>query len=430
MPGSEMGATERRLQDFAAGCPFYREEQAQFTLRSEGLSLGNIPNISPPSTRFIKDYDRSLITHDIPRARPLLAHPVAGSGMPLPWKCLEKPDMEEIPKSRTRTHYPPVHPNRPRDMSLTAADIEEALPRKIGRNSEGHARSHWPVDPLSPKYQFLTSEAPPPPPVQESTKRCNLDISDIEKTSSTPRVPVREQYGDPLKCEPEFRSRGGRGMAQRTRLRDGDLEVPQRACLTPRREGPQLSGRSVDPLHPQYRVPLTRDAGTSLHCRWSEERRSAGDAPPQVDYHDVGLIHGSAPQPHVHDNGEPFRSLEVRDVPGATGIPKVGGIPFSMYGPAGNRPLSMSLNSQDIEGAQAGTRPCGPRVRARTSRLAGAAIVADAHTPRGDLAHASTFRPSLDGAETARLQETAASAQTFQHSMDETMMLGKNGRPE
>merc|ERR1712151_359781 len=73
------------------------------------------------------------------------------------------------------------------------------------------------------------------------------------------------------------------------------------------------------------------------------------------------------------------------DVEGAQVMTRVGRLPFSVYGPLGNRPAHPSnLTTADIPGAQASSLKRGPKVPPHSARSTGAAIVASSvATPRG-----------------------------------------------
>mmetsp|Transcript_82209 Transcript_82209/g.129944 ORF Transcript_82209/g.129944 Transcript_82209/m.129944 type:complete len:106 (+) Transcript_82209:972-1289(+) len=86
-----------------------------------------------------------------------------------------------------------------------------------------------------------------------------------------------------------------------------------------------------------------------------------GDAPPTTRCEEVGYIDRSKPQTQIRDNGEVQFNLYTEDLPGAQPMRRVGGLPHHLYGPPGNRPQSTSLQSGDIEGAQADTRLRAPR---------------------------------------------------------------------
>merc|ERR1719210_1957172 len=128
-------------------------------------------------------------------------------------------------------------------------------------------------------------------------------------------VPVRSQYGDTMKCEADFRSAGREqahadavGRMQVLQGQSGTL-TSRRACITPRGEAMQaleVPRRSEDPLDPRYIVHLPTDtAGTSLHCRWTEERQTMGDVPPATEGQVIGRVPGSEPRTLIRDNNEP-----------------------------------------------------------------------------------------------------------------------------
>lgn len=416
-----------RWKDRHKPCPFAIDD-APFAARSTGMSLDVIRPEDVPRGRplYCKDYDRSLITQDIHRAQPVLAHPTSGNAVPMPFSMMTKPELEEPELSKAQTKYPFVHPNRPVDLSLTAADIEEAQPKKTGMNSEGRKRADVMVDPVNPVYGHMASTALPPE-VPRASGKCTLDISDIEKTNPTPLFPER-LLGDPLKDHTDFQSMRHVEALELAAARDrGDPAAcapplsTRRACLTPRREGPQKSQRCTDPLDPRYRVHLGERGATSMHTWWSEEKGlalhqarhaqqaatamgpagtisepAAGEAVvsqgrarangqpllmrPAAPAQEIGSVDGAHPKPQTRDNGQPQLSLESRDVLGAEPTPRVGGLALSIYGPRGQRPVQPgTLVTEDIEGAQASTRPRFPKCHMSNAKTWGAAIVG---TPR------------------------------------------------
>jgi len=371
--GNKTNIHPRRLEEMNRGRPFWVADDVPFAQRNTGMALGVLNKSDCPAgpVTFPKDYVRSLMTDDISRARPLIAHPITGTGAPLPFKCLQRKaeDTPTIEKSVAKTHYPFVSDSRPRNLSLTVSDIEYAQPpRSCGVNSEGKGRFEA-VDPLCPRYTFASSDARPPP-IPRASGKCTMDIADIDGTAPKHQIPYRTSYGDNLKCEDEFRSKSWRRMA---RGGDSTPRVPVEA--EPVQGGYRRRAvEGASPLEPTYAVPMTLN--TSLHCRWAEEKSVAGPEPPLVHSEDIGQIEGARSTTRTRDNGEPQLSLETCDISGAGVMRRVGAVPYSIYGPPGARPKqSVSLNTEDISGAQAGTYPRGPRcTHGRTART-GAAIV-------------------------------------------------------
>jgi len=395
-----------------------------FSARGDAMSLGTLraSDVPPGPIRAPKDYDRSLYTQDLPRARPLLAHPTNGCGEPVPWNNLRKPTPPEVPKAKPKPLYPPVDPERrQQDLSLKTSDIDFAFPCRF---AERRPRTDRIVDPLTPRYRMPTWEAAPPPTVR-SSGRDTLDVSDIEGAAPAPTVPVRREYRDNLHLEAEFRTpRGGPVQAQDP-WRANRPAAPgeaRPACCTPDLEGPARSGRSGhNPLDPKYRVPLAAAPAlaTSLHARWAEERRARGDVAPTTESQDIGHIHGSRPgerKAGEHGGGallgnKPQFCFQTEDVEGAQPMRRVGIVPFNIYGARGNRePVNSSLNTGDIVGAQAGTRPHGPRMP-NTARSAGplaatgARAVADAGEGPGAMPGSGRSSSVREAAQTMRPAE-------------------------
>lgn len=365
--------SENRTREESKGCPFFRDDDLPFPARSSSLSLDVLQPDDCPKGRFkfIKDYNMSLITEDLYRAKPLLAHPTTGNGCPVPWKLLEKPPLPEIPGSRAKSHYPPVNSSRPRDLALTTSDIDGCKARGTGGNCEGKHRLDNPVDPLNPSYKLSGSIAEDPP-CAKASGRNSLDVTDIPGATAKAVVPFRNQYGDTLRVEDEFKSRKHAtaladlrarafGLVPRT---GEDTMSPRGAACTPRLEGPRKSNRCSDPLDPRYRVPLAQASlGTSLCCTWAEEKRYLGETM-FMESGDIGAIPGSWPDAHHNGRGdEPMFNLETRDVHGANPQRWIGGLPYSIYGPFGHRrDLNAILDTSDVKGAQADTLARYPKV--------------------------------------------------------------------
>lgn len=372
--------SENRMHDESKGCPFYRDCDLPFPARETSLSLDVLqPSDCPKGpVKYLKDYQTSLMTEDLYRAQPLLAHPTTGNGAPIPWKLMDKPAPLEVPRSRAKTHYPEVQLGRPRDLALTTSDIEGCQPERTGGNCEGRTRLDKPVDPINPCYKLAGSTAEPEPSPRASG-RCSLDVTDIEGAFPKPPIPFRSQYSETMRVDDEFKSRrhakalaelAGRSLGLVAPSAPGeDTSTPRRTALTPRREGPQRSDRQTDPLNPRYRVPLQRDApGTSLCCRWAEEQRFLG-ANIHVESGEIGHIPRSVPTATSHrDKDEIYFNLETRDVIGAQSQRRIGALPYSMYGPYGNRrEWNASLDTRDLKGAQADTLARYPKVSSLNS---------------------------------------------------------------
>lgn len=364
--GGRPKLSEMTMKEMEKGCPYARDEYSRCPARHEGMTLDVIKksDVPPGPLRFHKDYDRSLLTEDLDRAQPLLSHPTSHTGAPIPWKDIRREEPEEVPKSRSKELYPPIkQKRRPQDMSLRTSDIDYAQPKKpIVRERR---RSNCIVDLLTQSYQFTSSEVPPQP-VFRSSGRSTMDASDIDGTQSHP-LPAYSVDGNPLKLEDEFRNprhsavlaAAKASLVPATPRCDDGMSVAE---PTPRRtDGQPVTHRLGQPLSPRYHLPVADGGPTSLHCRYQCERREMGDAPPRTRCEEVGYIDRSKPQTQIRDNGEVQFNLYTDDLPGAKPMRRVGGLPYHLYGPPGNRPQSNSLQNADIEGAQADTRLRAPR---------------------------------------------------------------------
>eukprot|EP00931_Biecheleriopsis_adriatica_P056604 TRINITY_DN33543_c0_g1_i2.p1 TRINITY_DN33543_c0_g1~~TRINITY_DN33543_c0_g1_i2.p1 ORF type:complete len:452 (-),score=59.62 TRINITY_DN33543_c0_g1_i2:7-1362(-) len=373
--GGRPKVSEMTAKELEKPCPYSRDDDARAPPRHEGMWMDVIKksDVPPGPVYFPKDYDRCLLTEDIDRAYPLLAHPSSCAGQPLPWKFLEKPELPEVPYSCPRTHYPPIK-RRPRDLSLRTHDIELAQPKK----------------------GFISYEKPPEPEYRASG-RCTLDVSDISGTSCRPAVPVRNQYGNPMKCESEFRNpRHEAAIAAAAVSLAGAGPKTPRAQATPRALGeitdgvndshqkPAVFHREGHPLEPRYHVPVASEAGTSVHVRFRSEVSELGTQAPSTQYEEVGHVEGSKPKAGIRDNGEPQTSLFTHDIQGARPQRRAGVLPVNLYGPHGNRPVQSSrLDTSDIEGAQADTRLRAPRRTPRGQAATTAQAVLQPPQPLG-----------------------------------------------
>jgi hypothetical protein len=69
------------------------------------------------------------------------------------------------------------------------------------------------------------------------------------------------------------------------------------------------------------------------------------------------------PKTSQRDKDELYFNLETRDVFGAQSQRRIGAVPYSMYGPYGNRrEWNASLDTRDVKGAQADTLARYPKV--------------------------------------------------------------------
>eukprot|EP00929_Paragymnodinium_shiwhaense_P049562 TRINITY_DN24997_c0_g1_i1.p1 TRINITY_DN24997_c0_g1~~TRINITY_DN24997_c0_g1_i1.p1 ORF type:complete len:484 (+),score=79.41 TRINITY_DN24997_c0_g1_i1:76-1527(+) len=388
--GNKTAINPQRIAEQKQGAPFACDANLPMPQRYEGMSLRVLKKEDCPPGPLLcaRDHDRSLTTSDIPRARPLLSHPISGVGDPVPWKQLtDRPQGEErYAMSRAKTHYPPVAENRPRDLSLRTDGIEKAQPKKTSQTGRGRDP---PCDPVRPTYRFPPCDGLEPLGLR-GTGKCSLDVSDIEFTAPTMQIPYRREYGDPLRLEDEFRSRdfvqrrkAAEAAAASWSASGGAVEMTAAAvdlatgtatgskadCDPPRRPK-----RHVDPQDPRYAVHVTTD--TSICAKWAEEPH----APPSCTLtprvpgeEEYGCIERSKPSSRIHAKNDPQYSLETGDVSGAQSARKVGHIVYSIYGPQGVRPAqSTNLTTGDIHGAQAGTHARGPK---STHKRVGANII-------------------------------------------------------
>jgi hypothetical protein len=346
----------------------HRDDTGRFAQRSDTMSLdvvqpgdtlrGCIGNGSKNGPRNFKDFDPSLTTSDIYRAQPQIGHACVNGHHTIPFKHMQKPPLPEIELSKAATNYPPVPQQRPRDLSLTTWDIEYATPVTKG------LKTPRVLNPGHPHYTLASSEAKPSTPPRQSG-RDPLAVNDIPYTSPQKLVPSRNEYRDTMMVEDEFKSQKKKAHELTMSLKPHDImgNVP------PRENGPQKSFRASDPMDPTYEHHLLHDRhppGTSLYFTAEEEKSSkiSKGAPPS-QYGTIGHIDGSKPRALTRDNREPQLSLCREDLPTAYPMRRIGSVPYSMYGPPGNRRFSTSLDTEDIFGAQADTLPRGPRMPQR-----------------------------------------------------------------
>eukprot|EP00413_Alexandrium_margalefii_P004906 CAMPEP_0204521540 /NCGR_PEP_ID=MMETSP0661-20131031/5839_1 /ASSEMBLY_ACC=CAM_ASM_000606 /TAXON_ID=109239 /ORGANISM="Alexandrium margalefi, Strain AMGDE01CS-322" /LENGTH=240 /DNA_ID=CAMNT_0051527143 /DNA_START=48 /DNA_END=767 /DNA_ORIENTATION=+ len=239
-----------------AGCipggPFYKDEGRPFAQRHHGMSLDTIRPHDVPKGKvtYPKDDNLSLKTQDIQGAQPSYAH----------LNYLNKPDMSVgctdpvHAGGRARTYYAPMD-RRPRDMSLTTADVEYAQPRVASTKGNRH------TDPVCPQYELPSSFQRPPTPPRFNGRHTN-DISDIEHSRPKVRHPERRCARDPNEVRDiEYASANYQERMLRHPPRPrADRSLDVRDILEEKR----LPPRDTNPLEPMYRVPTHR-VTTSLH---------------------------------------------------------------------------------------------------------------------------------------------------------------------
>jgi len=287
---------------------------------------------------YPKDEDASLKTHDIPKCRPTYEH----------LNYLDKPDMSVgctdtvHAGGRARSYYAPMD-RRPRDMSLTTADIELAQPRGVRHKGNRH------TDPVCPNYQMPSTYKIPVTPPRFSGKH-NMDNTDIEKSQSRILHPDRNYIRDPNEARDiEYTTPNylDKLTAQRARPRV-DRSMNVKDISEPKRMRP----RCTNPLDPVYKVPT--NATTSLHAKYAEEH-GLGIGPPRMEAGEAGHVEGSKPRKLTWDNGEPQLSLLREDIAGTVSQRWVGSVPTNVYDPPETRPMMSFHDPHDIPGAQVGT---------------------------------------------------------------------------
>lgn len=289
---------------------------------------------------YPKDEDRSLLTKDIALAQPHYRH----------LNYLEKPDLSvgctepEHAGGRARSYYAPMD-RRPRDLSLTTADIEYAQPKKVRSKGARH------TDPVCPNYELPSYFKPADDPPRWNGRHTN-DISDIEKSGPKVLHPERNYVRDPNDArdieyaQPCYEERLQlRQSSSQPRL-DRSLNVTDITGIR------QIRSRCTNPLDPVYKV--TTAGTTSLFAKYSEERgMQVKQSPVQVS--EIGEVPGSKPRKLQWDNGEPQLSLLREDIAGTLPQRWVGAVPHNIYDPPEIRPMISFHDPNDIAGAQVGT---------------------------------------------------------------------------
>eukprot|EP00933_Yihiella_yeosuensis_P045682 TRINITY_DN4107_c6_g1_i1.p1 TRINITY_DN4107_c6_g1~~TRINITY_DN4107_c6_g1_i1.p1 ORF type:complete len:490 (-),score=57.42 TRINITY_DN4107_c6_g1_i1:308-1777(-) len=320
--------------------PFYRDEGRPQLQRDDSMSLDTIhpKDIPRGKVMFVKDHDSSLTTQDISKARPTYDY----------LNYLDKPDLSVgctdpgHAGGKARSYYAPMD-RRPRDLSLTTADIELAQPRGVRHKGNRH------TDPVCPNYELPSSFMRPQTPPRWNGRVTNY-CADIEK--SCPRVlhPDRNYIRDPNECRDiEYTTSNYKEkmLAQNSRGRlDRSLNVQDISGTK------KMRPRNTNPLDPVYAVPTS--STTSLHAKYHEEHGLKVNMP-NLEAQTVGHVEGSKPKQLTRDNGEPFFSLAREDIAGTIPQRWVGAVPTNIYDPPETRPMMSFHDPHDIPGAQVGT---------------------------------------------------------------------------
>jgi len=286
---------------------------------------------------YLKDEDRSMKTNDIQGGRPTYKS----------LRYLQKPDLSvgctdtEHPGGQARTYYPGMD-RRPRDLSLTTADIEYAQAK---REKKGNRH----VDPVAPNYELPSCHARPATPNRFSGRHTN-DISDIEKSCSKVRIPDRNYARDPNDASDiEYASANYHERNVRRPPRDQDRSRSHNVRdIT---DTKKVHSRCSNPLDPVYTVPTS--GVTSLPAEYTEEMGRIQRAPNTGDK--IGFVQGSKPRKLHWDNGEPHFSLLREDIAGTVPQRWVGATPFNVYDHPDVKPVISFHDPHDIPGAQVGT---------------------------------------------------------------------------
>jgi hypothetical protein len=263
---------------------------------------------------------------------------------------LNKPDYSvgctdpEHHGGRARSYYPPMD-RRPRDLSLTTADIEYAQTRASKFKGSRH------TDPLCPNYELPSTHTRPISPPRWNGRHTH-DISDIEKSSSKVRIPTRNYVRDPNdSSDIEFASANYQERVNRQTRVGNKLDRSLNVKDINQKKLLHTAPRQTNPLEPEYKVSTT--ATTSLHTRYTEEGNNVQLHPTECATH--GHVHGSKPRKLQWDNGEPQFSLVREDIAGTVPQRWCGAVPFNIYDPPEVKPVISFHDPHDIPGAQVGT---------------------------------------------------------------------------
>lgn len=332
------------------GRPYFVDSDRPFAQRHDTMSMDIVRphDIPRGKVSYPKNEDLSLKTSDIHTAQPTYRH----------LQYLEKPDFSvgctdpDHVGSRARTYYPMMD-RRPRDLSLTTADIELAQARAARKRSNRH------TDPVAPNYQMPSCDIREATPPRFNGRHTN-DISDIEMSCPKRVIPDRNYQRNPNDASDiEYASANYKEtMARQTRRERGQDRSLNVKDIMDEKRAPL---RNTNPLDPEYQVPTRRT--TSLHATFNEER---GIPNPDREQEHVGPVHGSKPRKLHWDNGEPQFSLLREDIAGTVPQRWVGAVPANIYDPPEVRPMVSFHDPHDIPGAQVGSLRKG--IEGSTSR--------------------------------------------------------------
>lgn len=344
--------------------PFYLDPERPFAQRTDGMSLDIIHPRDVPRGKipYIKDEDLSLKTADIDRALPHYPH----------LNYLQKPDFSvgntdpDHFGGKARTYYAPMD-RRPRDLSLTTADIEYA-------QATNKVKGNRHTDPTCPNYEMPSTHVRPVTPPRWNGRHCH-DISDIEKSCSKVRIPTRNYVRDTNDASDiEYASANYQERVHR-RTRNGKPDITMNVKDINQTKPLHYAVRCSNPLEPEYKVSTT--ATTSLHTKYTEELGRGDVRLHPVDDGLHGQVHGSKPRKLQWDNGEPQFSLVREDIAGTVPQRWVGAVPCNIYDPPDVKEVISFHDPHDIPGAQVGslkkgiegsrrggsTNPLNPRYR-------------------------------------------------------------------
>uniref|UniRef100_A0A0G4FTC6 Uncharacterized protein n=1 Tax=Chromera velia CCMP2878 TaxID=1169474 RepID=A0A0G4FTC6_9ALVE len=328
-----------------------------------------------PTQQFIKDDSSSLRLKDIEFSQPINKYALMAKP-----DLFDVSDMDKTRPSPAIRHSTEPLRNRPLDLSLKTDDVDGATPNLV---HQAHFYTLRQTNPVDPHYVLPTCEkapVPPPPyrretnahkdiegtqskslfrPVTDSTgllRTANLNVGDIEGT-----------FPDHLRTHTCFR--------YVTQNPKPDLCLKVKGITGPQTRVARVRG--THPLDPIYELPQWTTVDQNYLATGPMRMSAEAEQTKLQKKETIGPIHKNKPRPRVWTHGEPFYSLETNDIPGATSGRFVGTIPWNaLTSPqrtvplAGYLPKTGSTESpnldtknpvrvEDIEGAQAMTKPKG-----------------------------------------------------------------------